>query len=139
MSDTLSVADVDFVRRFVHDRGAIVLDETKGYLIEARLSPIARREAMTLTHLVSRLRRGSPTLEQDVVEALATNETTFFRDVKPFDALRDVVLPDVLTSNDGRQLAIWSAAASTGQEAYSLAMIAAAHFPPRPRPDDPRH
>jgi chemotaxis protein methyltransferase CheR len=64
-----------------------------------------------------------------VIAAVATNETTFFRDVHPFDALRDVVIPAVLAVNGGRSLAMWSAAASTGQEAYSMAMVVREHFP----------
>jgi chemotaxis protein methyltransferase CheR len=126
----VSLTDFDFVRKLVYDDSAIALDDSKEYLVEARLAPIARREGLSsVSELVRRLRNGEPRLRHDVVEAVATNETTFFRDVHPFDALRDVLIPEVLAANGGRSLALWSAAASTGQEAYSLAMLVRDHFP----------
>ena len=122
-------ADFDFVRKLVYEHSAIALDETKEYLVEARLAPLARREGLpSITELVRCLRDGETRLRDDVIAAVATNETTFFRDVHPFDALRDVVIPNVLKANGGRRLALWSAAASTGQEAYSIAMVVREHF-----------
>ena len=130
MTEYVSLADFDYVRRLVYEHSSISLDDSKEYLVEARLAPIARREGLpSVTALVRRLRDGGTRLRDDVVEAVATNETTFFRDVHPFDALRDVVIPEVLAANGGRGLALWSAAASTGQEAYSLAMLVRDHFP----------
>jgi chemotaxis protein methyltransferase CheR len=129
VTEYVSLADFDYVRKLVYEHSAIALDDSKEYLVEARLAPIARREGLpSVTALVRRLRDGEARLRHDVVEAVATNETTFFRDVHPFDALRDVVIPEVLAANGGRSLAIWSAAASTGQEAYSLAMLVREHF-----------
>ena len=126
----VSLADFDFVRKLVYEHSAIALDDSKEYLVEARLAPIARREGLSsVTELVRRLRSGEPRLRHDVVAAVATNETTFFRDVHPFDALRDVLIPEVLAANGGRSLALWSAATSTGQEAYSLAILVREHFP----------
>ncbi|MEO8698021.1 MAG: protein-glutamate O-methyltransferase CheR [Acidimicrobiales bacterium] len=126
----VSLADFDFVRRLVYDYSAIALDDSKEYLVEARLSPIARREGLSsVSELIRRLRNGETQLRHDVVAAVATNETTFFRDMRPFDALREVIIPQVLTANGGRSLSLWSAAASSGQEAYSLAMVVRDHFP----------
>lgn len=130
MAEYVSLADFDYVRKLVYEHSSISLDDSKEYLVEARLAPIARREGLpSVTALVRRLRDGGSRLRDDVVAAVATNETTFFRDMHPFDALRDVVIPEVLAANGGRTLALWSAAASTGQEAYSMAMLVRDHFP----------
>src|SRR6185295_18863057 len=83
----------------------------------------------SVADLVRCLRNGESRLCEEVVAAVATNETTFFRDVHPFDALREVIIPEVLANNGRRSLAMWSAAASTGQEAYSLALLVREHFP----------
>jgi chemotaxis protein methyltransferase CheR len=129
MAEDVSLADFDFVRQLVYEHSAITLDDTKGYLVQARLAPLADRAGLpSVAELVRTLRRGELRLRNDVIAAVATKETTFFRDVHPFDALRDVVIPDVLAANGGRRLAIWSAAASTGQEAYSTAMVGREHF-----------
>ena len=130
MTGRVSLADFDFVRKLVYEDSAIALDSSKEYLVEARLAPIARREGMSsVTELIRCVRNGGTRLRDDVVAAVATNETTFFRDVHPFDAVRDILIPEVLARSDGRNLAMWSAAASTGQEAYSLAMVVRDHFP----------
>jgi chemotaxis protein methyltransferase CheR len=129
---TLASAEFDYVRKLVHEQSAIVLEDGKGYLVESRLSPIARKAGLgSLSELVARLqstRDGA--LQREVVEAMTTNETTFFRDRHPFDALRDVLLPELLASRaKERRLTIWSAASSTGQEPYSIAMLLREHFP----------
>jgi chemotaxis protein methyltransferase CheR len=126
---SLSDDELDVVRRLVAAESALVLGEGKGYLVEARLAPIAEREGCdSVAELVRRLQLGPASLRDDVVQAMTTNETSFFRDLHPFEALRDVVLPAALAARGGR-LSVWSAAASTGQEAYSLAMLLADHFP----------
>jgi chemotaxis protein methyltransferase CheR len=125
---SLSTSDYNFVRALAAQESALALGDHKSYLVEARLAPIAEREGCaSVTDLVTQIRTGSAALRADVVESLTTNETSFFRDVHPFDALRDVLMPTAIEAR-GRA-AIWSAAASTGQEAYSVAMIAANHFP----------
>jgi chemotaxis protein methyltransferase CheR len=129
VAERVSFADFDFVRNLVYEHSAIALDDTKTYLIEARLAPLARREGLpSIADLIRSLRNGGSRLRDDVIAAVATNETTFFRDAHPFDALREVVIPGVLAANGGRSLAMWSAAASTGQEAYSMAMVVQDHF-----------
>lgn len=126
---SLSPADFALVQRLVAEESALALGEGKSYLVEARLAPIAEREGCeSVTELIGRLRTGIGGLRDDVVQAMTTNETSFFRDLHPFDALRDVVIPSVLAANDGR-ISVWSAAASTGQEAYSVAMLLADSFP----------
>jgi chemotaxis protein methyltransferase CheR len=131
--ERVSSNDFDFVRNLVYEHSAITLDDTKEYLVEARLAPVARREGLpSIAELIRLLRAGAPRLRDDVVAAVATNETTFFRDVHPFDALRDVVIPDLLARNGSSGLNMWSAAASTGQEAYSMALVVREHFPSVP-------
>ncbi|MCQ8277831.1 protein-glutamate O-methyltransferase CheR [Acetobacteraceae bacterium KSS8] len=112
------------IAAIVKARSGLALGPDKEYLVEARLGPIVRRRGLaSLSALADRLRTDSA-LEQEVVEAMTTNETLFFRDGKPFDHLRDVVLPRLTaTRPKGAKLRIWSAAASTGQEAYSMAIL----------------
>lgn len=128
----LSIQDFDYVRTLVHKKAAIVVEEEKAYLVEARLQPLALREGLeSVGALIARLRDAPPArLQQAVVEAMTTNETSFFRDLKPFEVLERVILPELLERRRGeRQLAIWSAAASTGQEPYSIALLLRERFP----------
>ncbi len=123
---TIATVDFDFISTLVRERSAIVLEQGKEYLIEARLLPLAReRGTGSVAELVRELRRSpSSALRDLVVEAMTTNETSFFRDVHPFNALSDHILPDLLRARSGdRALNIWSAACSSGQEPYSIAML----------------
>lgn len=125
-SATLAAADFAYVRELVLRRAAIVLDDGKEYLVEARLTPVARANGLeTVAALVARLRAGAPpALATAVVEALTTNETSWMRDRHPFDALRDHVLPELIERRQReRRIDVWSAACSTGQEPYSIAML----------------
>lgn len=117
--------ELAYVRDLVRKKSAIVIEEGKDYLIESRLTQVARTagfegvEAM-LTHMKKSPVNG---LHTQVVEAMTTNETSFFRDLHPFDALRTKILPELAVSRAAsRTLRIWCAAASTGQEPYTLAM-----------------
>jgi len=115
-----------FLQERIYSDSGIVLDETKLYLLQSRLLPIARKEKLeTLNELCARLRAPSATvLRRQVVEAMTTNETLFFRDTAVFDTLKDKVLPALVEARrPARTLSIWSAAASSGQEAYSLAIL----------------
>jgi len=127
----VAAPEFDYVRRLVRDRSGVVLDDSKTYLVESRLRPVLKRHAMrTLTDLVAALRRHPPDeLAAEVVEAMLTGETAFFRDGAPFEALRDHVLPELTRTPRARPLNIWCAAASSGQEPYSVAMLLADHFP----------
>lgn len=126
----VTAADFDYVRRIVADDSALALSDGKEYLVRARLEPVAKREGLgSVSELIDRLRGGAPELRRQVVEALVTHETMFFRDVHPFDALRQEVIPALSRSNGERGLSLWSAATSTGQEAYSIALLIREHFP----------
>ena len=105
-------------------RSGLSIGADKDYLVQARLDPILKRRGLaSLAALADRM-RADAALEREVVEAMTTNETLFFRDGKPFDHLRDVMLPRLHVSRPkGMPIRIWSAAASSGQEAYSLAML----------------
>lgn len=115
-----------YIRDTLHERTAIRLMDNKSYLVETRLSVLAKRNGLAnVDALVDQLRvPGSAVLWNEVVDAMTTNETSFFRDGKPFEVLRDKVLPALTEkSQDTRQLHVWSAASASGQEAYSIAMI----------------
>lgn len=115
----------EYVRELVRRNSAIVLDESKDYLIEARLQPIAQSNGMaSIDELIVALRRQNPgKLHGKVVEALTTNETHFYRDIQPFRLFQNQVLPAMFERNGAKKrLRVWSAACSTGQEAYSIAM-----------------
>ncbi len=115
-----------YLQNQVYKESGIVLDETKLYLLESRLMPIVQKNQLGgLNDLCALLKavNGLP-LRQQVVEAMTTNETLFFRDATVFDALQKTILPELIESRKGaRILNFWSAAASSGQEAYSLAII----------------
>jgi len=120
--------DFSLLQDVLARRSGLVLTRDKAYLLESRLMPVARRWSFSgLGELVGALRnRRDERLLRDVTEAMTTNESSFFRDVRPFDQFRDVVIPRLLERRAGtRRLRIWSAACSSGQEPYSLAMILA--------------
>lgn len=127
----LGIEDFSYIRDFVRSRSAIVLDG-KEYLIEARLETLAAGEGLPgLTALMRVLRQENEPrpLHRKMVDALTTNETLFFRDVHPYEALRTRVLPELIERNrTSRFLRIWSAACSAGQEPLSLAMLLRQHF-----------
>jgi len=115
-----------YLQDYVYRESGIVLDGDKHYLLEARLMPIVRQQQLgSLDDLCALLRAtADPPLKRQVVEAMTTNETFFFRDTAQYDALKSVVLPELIQQHqDTRKLSFWSAAASSGQEAYSLAMM----------------
>lgn len=121
--------DFDFLAKMLKERSGLVLTPDKSYLLESRLMPVARKRGLKgLEDLVAQLRRRDEALAADVTDAMTTNESFFFRDQKPFDQFRDVVLPNLLrTRATKRSFRIWCAAASSGQEPYSLAMILKEH------------
>jgi chemotaxis protein methyltransferase CheR len=129
---TITASDLGYIRELVRARSAIVIDPSKSYLVESRLTPLLRRNGLgSLGDLVARLRRDpAGHLEDLVVDAMTTNETTWFRDVHPWTALERVILPEVFQRRAAqRTLTIWSAACSSGQEPYSLAMLLKDRFP----------
>lgn len=119
-------SDFDALRQLLSRTSGLSLDSEKAYLAESRLQPIIQKAGLNdLGTLVKRLLSGADAeLVRDVVEAMTTNETFFFRDRVPFDNFRNVILPKLLQARKGmRQIRIWCAACSTGQEPYSLAML----------------
>jgi chemotaxis protein methyltransferase CheR len=126
----LSAPDYQFLRNLVYKDSAIVLGDDHAYLLEARLGPLAQLEGVAdVTALVRVLQRATdPGLRRRVVETMTTNETSFFRDIQPFEVLRSSILPELVKRRaTERRLRIWSGAASTGQEACSLAMTLLEH------------
>jgi chemotaxis protein methyltransferase CheR len=118
--------DYDFLRKLLKERSGLVLSADKQYLVESRLLPIARKAgADGLGVLVQKLKQpGSEPLVTSVVEAMMTNESFFFRDKIPFDHLRDAIIPALIGARAAqKRIRIWCAAASTGQEPYTIAMV----------------
>lgn len=122
----MTPADYSYLCDFVKRSSGLALGDDKGYLITSRLQPLARKCGLSgISEIVSRLQLGTDSqLGVAVTEAMTTNETSFFRDVIPFDELRDYMLPQLLdTRGRYRSLRIWSAACSTGQEPFTLAIL----------------
>ncbi|WP_430511170.1 CheR family methyltransferase [Pannonibacter phragmitetus] len=119
----MTPAEYEFLKRFLKERSGLVLSDDKQYLVESRLVPVARKNGIDgLSALVGSLQRGgNAMLANAVVEAMTTNESFFFRDKTPFDHFTNIMLPAMLQSRvSSRSVRIWCAAASTGQEPYSL-------------------
>jgi chemotaxis protein methyltransferase CheR len=116
--------DYEFLRKLLKERSGLDLSADKQYLVESRLIPLARKAGLPgIAELVQKLKGGTDALTGEVVEAMTTNETFFFRDKVPFDHLRQTILPEALQARASRRaLRIWCAASSTGQEPYSIAM-----------------
>jgi len=127
-----SPESLSYLRDLVYRRSAIVLEEDKQYLFDSRLSPVARETGFaSIDELVAGMRKDiNGPLVRRVVEAMTTNETLFFRDVHPFEALKLRLVPELIRARSNeRSLRIWCAAASTGQEPYSIAMTLRENFP----------
>ena len=130
---SITPADFAYIRELVRHGSAIALEDGQSYLVEARLGALSRREGFdSLEGLIARVRseRDAPEgLRCRVVEAMTTNESSFFRDVHPFEALRKALIPALIANRAGpRRLRIWCAACSSGQEPYSIAMLLREHF-----------
>jgi chemotaxis protein methyltransferase CheR len=116
--------EYEFLRKLLKERSGLDLAPDKQYLVESRLVPLARKNGLGgISELVQRVKAGADVLTSEVVEAMTTNETFFFRDKIPFDLLKEPVLPALVRARANRRsLRIWCAASSTGQEPYSIAM-----------------
>jgi chemotaxis protein methyltransferase CheR len=117
--------DYEYLRKLLKERSGLDLSSDKQYLVESRLVPLARKSGISgIPDLVQKMKGGgAEPLTSEVVEAMTTNETFFFRDKIPFDHLRQTVLPELMQARAARRsLRIWCAASSTGQEPYSIAM-----------------
>jgi chemotaxis protein methyltransferase CheR len=125
-------ADYGYLRQLVFDRSQNVLDPSRDYLFDSRLTIILRNLGMgRIEQLVGHLQATSdPELERNIAEAMTINETSFFRDGRPFDLLRTELLPSLINARrHTRSLRLWSAACSSGQEAYSLGIMMREYFP----------
>jgi chemotaxis protein methyltransferase CheR len=116
--------DYEYLRKLLRDHSGLDLSADKQYLIESRLLPLARKAGLPgISELVQKMKGGSTSIVSQVVEAMTTNETFFFRDKVPFDHFRESIMPEILQARASRKsIRIWCAAGSTGQEPYSLAM-----------------
>jgi len=122
----ISADNYSFLQTYIHQESGIVIDPNKSYLLVSRLQPIVKENSLgTLNDLCRLLRATTATpIKRQVIEALTTNETLFFRDMPVFEALQKEVLPAMIKAKqESKRIRIWSAAASSGQEAYSLAML----------------
>jgi chemotaxis protein methyltransferase CheR len=126
----MRISDFDLYKDLLKEKSGLTLTPDKSYLLDSRLTPVARKHGFATLENMTMALRGvpKPDLLKDVIEAMTTNETSFYRDSKPFDQFRDVVLPHILKTRSGaKRLRIWCAAASTGQEPYSLCMLLREH------------
>lgn len=127
----VSPGDMNFLKELLHRIAGIELNANKEYLISARLSEVCKtRKVESITDLLMQLRGGERNLEAEIVEAMTTNETSFFRDATPFQALQSNIIPDIMENKgNNKSLRIWSAACSSGQEPYSVAILLKENFP----------
>lgn len=128
----MSPEDYNFITSFLLDTTGLSLGENKEYLLEARLVPLAQSHGMNgVEDLVLALKSSiDPSLKKDVMEAMTTNESSFFRDRRPFDELKNSILPNLIAERKATQrLRIWCSACSHGQEPYSIVMLLREHFP----------
>jgi chemotaxis protein methyltransferase CheR len=116
--------DYEYLRKLLREQSGLDLSADKQYLIESRLLPLSRKAGLAgIGDLVQKMKAGCTSITTQVVEAMTTNETFFFRDKTPFDHFRDSIMPEILRARTSRKsVRIWCAAGSTGQEPYSLAM-----------------
>ncbi len=129
---TTSAEGLQYLRDLIRRRSAIVVEADKNYLVESRLSPLVREHKLAdIDELLAQVRKAEHgPLCRKVVEAMTTNETSFFRDIHPWETLKNTILPELIkTRQASRRLRIWCAAASTGQEPYTIAMVIREHFP----------
>ncbi len=121
----MTPSDYEYLRKLLKERSGLDLSADKQYLVESRLVPLARKSGLPgIPELAQKMKSGADALTAEVVEAMTTNETFFFRDKIPFDHLKETVIPALVQARAARRsLRIWCAASSTGQEPYSIAML----------------
>ncbi len=122
----MRISDFDLYQALLKEKSGLTLTPDKSYLLDSRLTPVARKHGFATLESMSTALRGipKPELVKDIIEAMTTNETSFFRDMKPFEQFREITLPHLLKARSSlKRVRIWCAASSTGQEPYSLAML----------------
>jgi len=128
----MEASDFDYITRLLKEESAISLEKGKEYLVECRLEPLAKSIGLAdIAALVAKLKtEQDTTLKRKMVESLTTHETSFFRDIEPWEVLRTKVLPELIAGlRSKKELTVWCGAASTGQEPYTLCMLIREHFP----------
>lgn len=130
-ASSVTAVDFEYLRSFLAQRTAIQITPGQEYLVESRLDKVARQHGLPdVTAVLAKLKGGNPALAGDVIDAMTTNETSFFRDQHPFDDLVKHIIPDLLSKlGPAEPLTIWCAASSSGQEPYTLAIVLNEHFP----------
>lgn len=129
---SISITNLAYIRKLVQQEAGIIIEDGKEYLVENRLLPLAQNSGFNsiddfITHLQSQPINGA---HHKLINALTINETSFFRDIHPFDSLRDSILPELIKKREvGKTIRIWCAACSSGQEPYSIAILLKEHFP----------
>lgn len=115
----------EFIRQFLKDETAIILDSSKEYLVESRLTPISKELSYSsIDELINAFKIShNEQIKLKIIDAMTINETLFFRDVHPFEALRNKILPEIIKNKPVKKIDIWCAASSSGQEPYTIAMI----------------
>ena len=131
MTTAIAPEDFTYLRDLVMKEAAIVLEPGKEYLVTSRLDPVARKENLEgIPGLVRALKSNNAKLRDQVIDAMTTNETLWFRDSHPFETLQTTIIPEIMQKRAAsRTIDIWCAAASTGQEPYTIAMILKDTFP----------
>ena len=130
----MKITDFELYKDLLKEKSGLVLSQDKSYLLESRLNPVAKKWGYDSLDAMTMVMQGVPDkdLIKDIVEAMTTNETSFFRDMRPFDTFKDTVLEYMKGERKNKKIRIWCAAASSGQEPYTLAILlseAAAQFP----------
>ncbi|MEM7337934.1 MAG: protein-glutamate O-methyltransferase CheR [Actinomycetota bacterium] len=125
---SISTQSFDFFQKLIYDRIGVQLDG-KAYLVESRLQPMLRKHKVSdVNALIDKIKGGDRPLTEEAVEAMTTNETSFFRDIHPFETLAKEVLPPIFAQKGGDKVRIWNGACSSGQESYTLAIVLHEHF-----------
>lgn len=121
----MRISDFDLYKDLLKEKSGLTLTPDKSYLLDSRLTPVARKWNYANLEVMTMALRAMPPADliKEVVEAMTTNETSFYRDSKPFDQFRDILLPHLIKARPSKRVRIWCAASSTGQEPYSLAML----------------
>lgn len=121
----MRISDFDLYKDLLKEKSGLTLTPDKSYLLDSRLTPVARKWNYANLEVMTMALRAMPPADliKEVVEAMTTNETSFYRDLKPFDQFRDILLPHLIKARPSKRVRIWCAASSTGQEPYSLAML----------------
>ncbi len=131
LAKDLTSEDYNAFRSFLEGASGIVLGDNKHYLVTSRLTRLMREQGIESFSVLMQLINRDSKMRHRIMDAMTTNETSWFRDSYPFDILKEQLLPE-FASKQARQVRIWSAASSSGQEAYSLSMIVSEYFQKRP-------